>query len=172
MAKKKTLPDDVIGKFMNSQLSKVESAEETLGIVEEQKPTATPEPQPEGTEAQAPEPTTPTEEEELISQINNPEYRAMLKARLEEKRKQGRGRPKKVHDNNGKRKDTIIRTSMLMEQSQWNKLHEITLRDTITLKDLMDLIIRDFISRYEEAHGEIYPQQREKKGLDDLLTKK
>lgn len=114
------------------------------------------------------EPTTSQEVNDLLNSIEDEEVRKELESRLLRKRMIGRGRPRK-NDQLGRRMDGYDRTSLIIPVKKWEKVKEIALRETITLKEIVELAIDMVIERYESKHGEIKPQPREKKNIKEIF---
>ena len=135
--------------------------------------TETPE-QPEGTATQeaAPqielEPTTLQDESDLINSVEDEELREELRERLRQKRLIGRGRPRK-NDQLGRRMDGYDRTSLIINVEKWAKVKEIALRETLTLKEIVELALDMVIERYESKHGEIIPAPERKKDITEIF---
>lgn len=106
------------------------------------------------------EESTAEEEEELINSIEDEQLRAALRA----KRMDGRGRPRKNHDERGKRTDGYSRTSLIVNVEKSAKIKEIAFRETLTMKEVFELAMDMVIEKYEEAHGEVKPHPERYKG--------
>lgn len=138
-----------------------------------QAPEPQPSEQPQEPEAAAPttpkmelEPTTKKDEQDLINSIDDAELRAALEAR----RKEGRGRPRKNTDARGKRTDGYSRTSFIIKDTTWAKIREIAFRQTLTMKEIVELALEMLIQKYEEQHGEVTPHPERYKGdIHDLF---
>lgn len=100
------------------------------------------------------EPTTAQDEADLINSIEDEELREALRA----KRMDGRGRPRKNTDKNGKRTDGYSRTSLIVNDELWAKIKEVAFRETLTMKEIVDLALRMVVERYEAKHGTIEPK--------------
>lgn len=139
---------------------------------EEQPVTEEAKPEQEQTESAAPqmevEPTTLQEERELLNSIEDEELRKELEERLYRKKLIGRGRPRK-NDQLGRRMDGYDRTSLIIPVDKWAKVKEIALRETLTLKEIVELALDLVIERYESKHGEVKPQLREKKDIKEIF---
>lgn len=130
---------------------------------------ANPEQQTEGAAPQmAVEPTTLQDERDLLNSIEDEELRKELEARLYRKKLIGRGRPRK-NDQLGRRMDGYNRTSLIIPVEKWEKVKEIALRETLTLKEIVELSLDMVIERYETKHGEVKPQPREKKDINEIF---
>ena len=95
------------------------------------------------------------EEEDLINSIEDEE----LKAALHAKRMEKRGRPPKAAPIRRREAEIYTRTTFVISREQLAKLKEICFLETITIKDIMNQLIGDAISKYEETHGEIKPKE-------------
>ena len=130
---------------------------------------ATPEEQTEGAAPQmAVEPTTLQDERDLLNSIEDEELRKELEARLYKKKLIGRGRPRK-NDQLGRRMDGYDRTSLIINVEKWAKVKEIALRETLTLKEIVELALDMVIDRYESKHGEVKPQPVRKRDINDIF---
>jgi hypothetical protein len=114
------------------------------------------------------EPTTFEDETDLINTIEDPELREALQKRLQQKRMVGRGRPRKTTDKNGKRTDGYDRTSLIISVEKWAKIKEIAFRETLTMKEIVELALDLVIERYEAKHGEVKPQSR-KRDINEIF---
>ena len=121
-------------------------------------------PQTEGASSTAPDfkvqPTTKKDEEDLINSIED----AKLRAALEARRKEGRGRPRKNTDATGKRTDGYSRTSFIIKDTTWAKIREIAFRKTLTMKEIVELALEMLIKEYEKTNGEVTPHPERYKG--------
>ena len=121
-------------------------------------------PQTEGASSTAPDfkvqPTTKKDEEDLINPIED----AKLRAALEARRKEGRGRPRKNTDATGKRTDGYSRTSFIIKDTTWAKIREIAFRKTLTMKEIVELALEMLIKEYEKTNGEVTPHPEKYKG--------
>lgn len=130
---------------------------------------ATPEEQTEGAAPQmAVEPTTLQDERDLLNSIEDEELRKELETRLYKKKLIGRGRPRK-NDQLGRRMDGYDRTSLIINVEKWAKVKEIALRETLTLKEIVELSLDMVIDRYESKHGEVKPQPVRKRDINDIF---
>lgn len=112
---------------------------------------------------------TQQEEIDLINSVEDQELRTLLEERLNQKRKVGRGRPRK-NDINGKRSDGYDRTSLIIPVNKWAKVKEIAFIETLTLKEIVELALDLVIERYESKHGEVTPQpERTKKDINEIF---
>ena len=120
--------------------------------------------QTEGASSTAPnfkvKPTTKQDEQDLINSIED----AQLRAALEARRKEGRGRPRKNTDATGKRTDGYSRTSFIIKDTTWAKIREIAFRKTLTMKEIVELALEMLIKEYEKTNGEITPHPEKYKG--------
>lgn len=48
-----------------------------------------------------------------------------------------------------------VRTCMLLDKDQYDKIREIPLRETMTIKDVVHAMFQLDIDRYEEKHGRV-----------------
>ena len=48
-----------------------------------------------------------------------------------------------------------VRTCMLLDKDQYDKIREIALRETMTIKDVVHAMFQLGIDRYEEKHGRV-----------------
>lgn len=124
-----------------------------------QRPPATePEPASAPTDgAEAPEPITegtPEEEDELIASITDTELREALRRKRMEKR----GRPRKGTALRAKEEELYTRTTWIMRRDLLAKLKEISFRETLTIKEIMEQISLEAIAKYEQTHGEVIPR--------------
>lgn len=121
-------------------------------------------PQTEGASSTAPDfkvqPTTKKDEEDLINSIED----AKLRAALEARRKEGRGRPRKNTDATGKRTDGYSRTSFIIKDTTWAKIREIAFRKTLTMKEIVELALEMLIKEYEKTNGEVTPHPEKYRG--------
>ena len=126
----------------------------------------------EQTEGAAPqmavEPTTLQDERDLLNSIEDEELRKELEARLYKKKLIGRGRPRK-NDQLGRRMDGYDRTSLIINVEKWAKVKEIALRETLILKEIVELALDMVIDRYESKHGEVKPQPVRKRDINDIF---
>lgn len=108
------------------------------------------------------------DERDLLNSVEDAEFRKELERRLIAKRLIGRGRPRK-NDIEGRRMDGYDRTSVIINKEKWAKVKEIALRETLTIKEIMDATLDIVIQKYEDKHGTVVPQQREKKDASSIL---
>lgn len=112
------------------------------------------------------EPTTAQDEADLINSIEDERLREALRA----KRMDGRGRPRKNTDRNGKRTDGYSRTSLIVNDELWAKIKEVAFRETLTMKEIVDLALHMVVDRYEAKHGTIEPQpQKYAKNINEIF---
>ena len=112
------------------------------------------------------EPTTAQDEADLINSIEDERLREALRA----KRMDGRGRPRKNTDRNGKRTDGYSRTSLIVKDELWAKIKEVAFRETLTMKEIVDLALHMVVDRYEAKHGTIEPQpQKYTKNINEIF---
>lgn len=114
------------------------------------------------------EPTTPQDVRDLLNSIEDEELRKELEQRLYRKKLIGRGRPRK-NDQLGRRMDGYDRTSLIINVEKWEKIKEIALRETLTLKEIVEYALDLVIERYESSHGEVKPLPREKKDINEIF---
>ena len=128
---------------------------------------STPEkPEAEATSGMETEPTTAQDEADLINSIEDEELREALRA----KRMDGRGRPRKNTDRNGKRTDGYSRTSLIVNDELWAKIKEVAFRETLTMKEIVDLALRMVVERYEAKHGTIEPKpEKYTKNINEIF---
>ena len=130
---------------------------------------AKPEPTEGGSSTMEEEPTTAQDETDLINSIEDEELRKELQRRLQQKRMTGRGRPRK-NDQLGRRMDGYDRTSLIIPVEKWAKVKEIAFRETLTLKEIIELALDIVIERYESKHGEVVIQSnRPKKDINEIF---
>ena len=112
------------------------------------------------------EPTTAQDEADLINSIEDERLREALRA----KRMDGRGRPRKNTDRNGKRTEGYSRTSLIVNDELWAKIKEVAFRETLTMKEIVDLALHMVVDRYEAKHGTIEPQpQKYTKNINEIF---
>ena len=113
------------------------------------------------------EPTTAQDEADLINSIENEQLREALR----KKRMEGRGRPRKNTDRNGNRTDGYSRTSLIVNDELWAKIKEVAFRETLTMKEIVDLALHMVVERYEARHGTIEPQPQnyKKKNINEIF---
>lgn len=94
---------------------------------------------------------TRKEEEDLLASIEDQELQAALRAR----RMLHRGRPRKDNPLSVTQNDLYTRTTLIVSREQMAKLREICIRETITLKEIIEGLIAEALETYEKKHGEI-----------------
>lgn len=99
------------------------------------------------------EEATPQEEEELINSVEDEELREALRQR----RMRKRGRPRKDAALRAKEEEVYTRSCWIMRKDHIAKLKEISFRETLTIKEIMEQIVGDAIRAYEEKNGELKP---------------
>ena len=120
----------------------------------------------EATSGMKTEPTTAQDETDLINSIEDERLREALRA----KRMDGRGRPRKNTDKNGKRTDGYSRTSLIVNDELWAKIKEVAFRETLTMKEIVDLALRMVVERYEAKHGTIEPKpEKYTKNINEIF---
>ena len=102
--------------------------------------------------------TQQSEAENLASTIQDAELKQTLSERGGVVK---RGRPRKIHDENGKRTDGYTRTTFILPDSKMDKVREIAFREHITLKETLEYALDLAIAKYEKKHGELTPRPRE-----------
>lgn len=98
--------------------------------------------------------------EDIINTVSDRELREALRA----KRMDGRGRPRKNTDKNGKRTDGYSRTSLILKDEKVAKIKEIAFRETLTMKEIFEAALDMLIEKYESTHGEVIPRPERYKG--------
>lgn len=53
-----------------------------------------------------------------------------------------------------------IRTCMVLDKEQYDKIREIALRETMTIKDLTNMMFQFAIDHYEKKNGKVVPRVR------------
>lgn len=101
------------------------------------------------------EQATPQEEEELINSVEDEALREALKARRNRKR----GRPRKDAALRAKEGEIYTRSCWIIRRDLLAKLKEISFRETLTLKEIIEQIVGDAIKAYEDKHGEVKPTE-------------
>lgn len=99
------------------------------------------------------EPTTSQDEADLLNSVKDEELRAALEAR----RKRHTGRPRTTGDERGNRTDGYSRTSIIVNDKVWAKIKEISFRETLTIKEMVEFALEKLIREYEESHGTVVP---------------
>ena len=108
------------------------------------------------------------EQEDLLNTIEDEELRKELEVRLAKKRLIGRGRPRK-NDQLGRRSDGYGRSSIIIPLEKWEKVKEIAFRETLTIKEIIELALDMVIDRYEKKHGEVKPQPDRKRNINEIF---
>ena len=65
--------------------------------------------------------------------------------------------------------DGYDRTSLIINVEKWAKVKEIALRETLTLKEIVELALDMVIDRYESKHGEVKPQPVRKRDINEIF---
>lgn len=166
MADKEKLKGGLANLLSGANQSVTKQQEKEQPVTDE---ATTEQPQTEGAAPQmAVEPTTLQDERDLLNSIEDEELRKELEARLYKKKLIGRGRPRK-NDQLGRRMDGYDRTSLIINVEKWAKVKEIALRETLTLKEIVELALDMVIDRYESKHGEVKPQPVRKRDINDIF---
>lgn len=113
-------------------------------------------------EEQTAAPTPDARAEALLGTIDSPDLRAALRAKQMAKR----GRPRKDRTNEPEEK--LIHSSFVVREEQWEKLRAISLRETLTMRELVTFAIEKVIERYEQKHGPIATNEGPK-NIDDIF---
>lgn len=100
------------------------------------------------------------EDTDIINSVTDEALREALKR----KRMEGRGRPRKNTDKNGKRTDGYSRTSLILNDGQVAKIKEIAFRETLTMKEIVEAALNLAIEKYEAKHGVVKPHPESYKG--------
>lgn len=100
--------------------------------------------------------------EALLGTIDSPDLRAALRAKQMAKR----GRPRKDRTNEPEEK--LIHSSFVVREEQWEKLRAISLRETLTMRELVTFAIEKVIERYEQKHGPIATNEGPK-NINDIF---
>ena len=110
-----------------------------------------------GEESDAEQQDTTQEVEDIIDTIQDEELRAALHKR----RMKGRGRPKKHQSGMGVA-NGYGRVTTIVNLRKMDKLRYIALKETLTIKEVLDAAFDVAIERYEEKRGKIVlPQDTE-----------
>lgn len=166
MADKEKLKGGLANLLSGANQSVTKQQEKEQPVTDE---ATTEQPQTEGAAPQmAVEPTTLQDERDLLNSIEDEALRKELEARLYRKKLIGRGRPRK-NDQLGRRMDGYDRTSLIIPVEKWGKVKEIALRETLTLKEIVELALDMVIERYESKHGEVKPQPVRKRDINDIF---
>lgn len=107
-----------------------------------------------------------TKQEELIAAVDDPELREALHKR----RIRGRGRPRKGASSPEQTK-LYTRISTIAHKDKYAKICEISLRESLQIKEVLEAAMDLAISAYEEKHGEIVINQKKKRGNPEDLFK-
>ena len=51
-----------------------------------------------------------------------------------------------------------VRTCMVLDKEQYDKIREIALREAMTIKDLTNIMFQFAIDHYEKRHGKVIPR--------------
>jgi hypothetical protein len=101
------------------------------------------------------EAATPEEEDELINSVDDEE----LKEALRQRRLRGNGRPKK--DSTKQRaSDGYTRACIVVNAEKYEKMKNISLMETLPIKDVIEAAMDLAIEAYERTHGAITNFQR------------
>ena len=123
-----------------------------LGGGSQKQKAAPTEPEPE--QADAIQTSETPEADGLLDTISDTE----LKEALRQRRMRKRGRPRKDEALRAKEEELYTRSTWIMRRDLIAKLKEISLRETLTLKEIMEQITSDAIKAYESKHGEVIPR--------------
>lgn len=96
------------------------------------------------------EEVTPEEEEDLINSVEDEELREALKR----KRLNGNGRPRKGVKKQ-KASDGYERACMIVNAEKYEKIKTISLRETLSIKEVIEAAMDLAIEAYERKHGEL-----------------
>lgn len=107
-----------------------------------------------------------TKQEELIAAVDDPELREALHKR----RIRGRGRPRKGASSPEQTK-LYTRISTIAHKDKYAKICEISLRESLQIKEVLEAAMDLAIAAYEEKHGEIVINQKKKRGNPEDLFK-
>lgn len=97
----------------------------------------------------------PEDKSELLATIEDEQTKEELAKRW----KQKRGRPRKSSAYRQKEAEIFTRTTWIMRREHLAKLKEISQIEAITIKDIMDFLVGDFIHKYEDKHGQVIPKE-------------
>ena len=116
------------------------------------------EPQP--VEAETITPTDGEEQEQEIksNDVINTIEDEELRAALHKRRVKGRGRPRK-NDPKKQCAKGYQRITNIVNIDKMDKLREIALRESLTIKEILEAVMDIAIERYESRHGEIKIRQ-------------
>lgn len=121
---------------------------ESSKTTQAQPTTSTPQ---DSTPTEAPEDTaTPEEEEDLINSVDDEE----LKEALRQKRLQGNGRPRKGVQKQ-KASEGYERACMIVNSEKYAKIRAISLRETLSIKEVVEAAMDVAIEAYERKYGVI-----------------
>lgn len=109
----------------------------------------------------------PTDPNDIINSVEDEELRQALRA----KRMKGRGKRKR-----GQRVDSLqegyTRACTIVPILKMEKLREISFRETLTIKEVVEAAFDLAIEAYEAEHGEVVPNAAARKGNPENLFKK
>ena len=88
--------------------------------------------------------------------ISDEQY-AEMERKLSERRFFMTGR-RRNDDNSDLITRNDIRTCMVLDKNQYDKIREIALRETMTIKDLTNLMFQFAIDHYEKKNGVVVPR--------------
>ncbi len=100
------------------------------------------------------------QQQQLIDGVQDEELRALL----EEKRKEHLGRPKK-DTKHLSRTEGYERMTTIVNTEKMEKLKAIALRETKTIKEVMEEVMDLAIEAYERKHGPIKVRKSKDKGI-------
>lgn len=83
---------------------------------------------------------------------------AALREALRKKRMDGRGRPRK-DTNSHSVSDDYQRVCVIVNTEKMEKIREMSFRETLTIKEVVEAAFDLAISKYEKKHGEIKPNK-------------
>lgn len=109
------------------------------------------------------------DEAALLDTIQDSTLRANLEKRLVEKKRALGGRPRKGDPPKESVLKGYSRTTLFIDDTKWSKIKEIGLRETLTLKEILNIALDVIIERYESKHGEIVPQVNPKKDISEIF---
>ena len=102
--------------------------------------------------------------EALLGTIDSPELRAALRA----KQSKHSGRPRKDRSKEPP-EERAERTTLMVNVQQWEKIKAISLRETLTLKEIVAFALAQVIERYEQKHGPISPEGTKPANINDIF---
>lgn len=116
--------------------------------------------------ATAPEEATANAEQQgnLLNEIEDTELREALRKR----QMRGRGRPRKGCSSPEQTKD-YTRMSAIVHRDKYAKIIEISLRESLQIKEVIEAAMDLAIETYEKKHGEIIPRLRNKGNKENLF---